>query len=109
MKIPKRFKLLGHTIEVTEDAGAFYEKQTYGRCSYEGKWIKLTPKDQNHPITQGSLEQTFLHELLHMCFYHTEQAKLNENEAFIDLLAALLHQALESMEYDERSSSGKTP
>ena len=99
MEIPKRFKLLGHSIEVIEDAEMFYDKSVYGRCSYEGKWIKLAFPAPSHPVTQGSLEHTFLHELVHMIFYHTEQSKLNENEDFVDLVAGLLHQALTTMEY----------
>lgn len=100
MEIPKRFKLLGHTIEVTSENGRFYEKGSYGACSYESKWIKLVQPSEHHPITDGSLEQTFLHELVHMCLYHTEQSQLNENEGFVDLMAALLHQALTTMEYE---------
>lgn len=99
MKIPKRFKLLGHTIEVKEDPAGMYENRRFGAACYESKWINLTPKSPAHPITQSSLEHTFLHELVHMCLYHTEQAALNENENFVDLFAGLLHQALTTMEY----------
>ena len=101
MKIPKRFKLLGHTIEVSTSNEQYYEKKTYGSCSFEGKWIKLVNPSEHHPITQGSLEQTFLHELVHLCLYHTEQNKLGDNEAFVDLMSALIHQALTTMEYKE--------
>lgn len=103
MQIPKRFKLLGHTIEVIEAPGEYHDYNRYGATSYEGKWIKLVPPDKNHPITQGSLEHTFLHEVLHMCLYHTEKADLNNNEGFVDLLAGLLHQALTTMEYDNET------
>lgn len=100
MKIPKSFKLLGHTIEVIEEPAGFYENNRYGACNYEGKWIKLAPPAPSHPVTQGSFEHTFLHELVHMVFYHTEQSGLNKNEDFVDLVAGLLHQALTTMEYD---------
>lgn len=100
MQIPKRFKLLGHTIEVLEDKVMFFEKQNYGKCCYEGKWIKLVHPSDQHPITQTSLEHTFMHELVHICLYHTEQGQLNDNEGFVDTLAGLLHQALTTMEYE---------
>ncbi len=100
MQIPKRFKLLGHTIEVIDDPARFYEHRSYGTCSYESKWIKIVPPSDSHPITQSSLEHTFVHELLHHCFYLTEQSKMNDNEEFIDLLAGLIHQALTTMEYE---------
>jgi hypothetical protein len=105
MKIPKRFKLLGHTIEVGEDHDGYYQRQRYGCASYEGKWIKLQLPTQAHPITQSSLEHTFMHELVHMCLYHTEQCQLNDNEAFVDSFAGLLHQALTTMEFEPETES----
>lgn len=100
MRIPKRFKLLGHTIEVKEEPERFFERNSYGACSYESKWIKLVPKSESHPVTQSSVEHTFIHELVHMCLYHTEQGQLNDNEGFVDTMAGLLHQALTTMEYE---------
>ena len=100
MKIPKRFKLLGHTIEISEEPERFFERGAYGACSYEGKWIKIVPKSDSHPVTQSSIEHTFLHELTHVLLYHTEQSQLSDNEKFVDTFAGLLHQALTTMEYD---------
>lgn len=105
MQIPERFKLLGHVIEVKYDPERFFEKGSLAACSYEGKWIKLVPPSESHPITQTSLEHTFLHELLHMCIELTEQRQLNDNEKFIDTLAGLLHQAITTMEYDDKGES----
>jgi hypothetical protein len=108
MRIPVRFKLLGHTIVVSYEPEAHYDKGRYGACSFEGKWIKLCPPAPSMPITQSSLEHTFLHELGHMILYHChglEKTKgdsaLYDNEAFVDFYAGLLHQALTTMEYDE--------
>lgn len=100
MRIPARFKLLGHIIEVKHDPEMFYQSRSYGRACFESKWIKIAPPSASHPITQTSLEHTFIHELLHMCLYHTEQSQLNDNEGFVDTLAGLLHQALTTAEYD---------
>lgn len=100
MKIPKRFKLLGHTVEVKGEPEGYFEKHRFGAANYEGKWIKITTAGPSHPVTQSSIEHTFMHELVHMCLYHTEQSQLNDNEGFVDALAGLLHQALTTMEYD---------
>lgn len=103
MKIPVRFKLLGHTIEVSNDNQRYFDKGSFGACCYEGKWIKLVQPSEHHPITQGSLEHTFCHELTHMLLYYADAAanvNLRDNEGFVDLLAGLLHQALTTMEYD---------
>ena len=100
MKIPKRFKLLGHTVEVKDEPAGHYEKGRHGACNFEAKWIKITPRSDSHPVTQSSVEHTFIHELVHMCIYHTEQHQLNDNEGFIDSLAGLIHQALTTAEYE---------
>lgn len=100
MEIPKRFKLLGHTVEVQYRPADFYENGRHGAASYEQKVIRLTSRSDAHPVTQSSLEHTFLHEVIHHCLYHTEQAALNGNENFVDLLAGLLHQVLTTMEHD---------
>lgn len=108
MRIPSRFKLLGHTITVSYEPEAHYEKARYGACSFEGKWIKLCPPSPSHPITQSSLEHTFLHELNHMILYHChglEKVKgdipLYDNEPFVEFYAGLMHQALTTMEYGD--------
>lgn len=51
-------------------------------------------------------EQTFMHELVHFIIYHSgaayrgkDHAVMHQDEAFIDLTAQLLHQALTTMEY----------
>ena len=62
--------------------------------------IKLTPISPAHPIPDSSIEHTFIHELVHMCLYHTEQYELGKNEGFVDAFAGLLHQALTTMEYE---------
>ena len=101
MQIPERFKLLGHQIEVKYDPERYFERGAFGACSYEGKWIKLVPPGESHPISQTSLEHSFFHELLHLCIECTEQSQLNDNEKFVDTLAGLLHQAITTMEYGE--------
>ena len=98
MIIPRSFKLLGHTIDVSEEPDLFFKGGNYGSSSMEGKWIKLAPPSPGHTITQSSLEHTFLHELVHLCLYHTEQFVLNKNEGFVDLMAGLLHQAFTTSE-----------
>ncbi len=100
MQIPKRFKLLGYTIEVKEEPAAYWENGRYGACTIEGGWIKIAPISEAHPVSQSSVERTFFHELTHLCLDCTEQADLSKNEKFVDAFAGLLHQAVTTMEYD---------
>lgn len=100
MKIPHSFKLLGHTVTVKhDDAAGYYESGRFGRCSFEQKIIKLVPISAAHPVSRSSLEHTYMHELVHMCLYHTGRNDLNDNEEFVDLLAGLLHQAIDTADY----------
>jgi hypothetical protein len=107
MRIPKRFKLLGHTIEVTESPGMYYDRRAYGKCEWEKHTIKIVPISPSHPVDQTSIEQTFIHEMLHHCLYYTEQAALNDNENFVDMMAAMIHQCLTTMEYEDDCRGGK--
>ena len=106
MQIPSSFKLLGHTITVEEELTGMYEKGRYGCSGFETKFIRITPKGPQHPVTETSIEHTFLHELVHHILYYSDLAadvksgaRLCDQEAFVDLFAGLLHQALTTMEY----------
>ncbi len=101
MRIPKRFKLLGHTYDVSFEAGMHFNEGRHACSSFEGKWVKLMKHDENYPVSETSIEQSFLHELVHQCLYYTEQQELNKNEGFVDCLAGLLHQAFTTAEYDD--------
>jgi predicted SprT family Zn-dependent metalloprotease len=98
MRIPKKFKLYGLTINVKLDD----KMQKEGRCGqsvYRENKIRLNPKIK----TRDCLEQTYLHELLHFVLLHSKVVntyklengkELHLDEDFIDNIASLLHQAI---------------
>lgn len=100
MKIPKRFKLLGHTITVEYDSMLDGRNGCIGEARYTTNSIALQPNTDtfNRPVSQQ--EQVFLHELTHHILNEMNEHELRGNEKFVDIFASLLHQALTSMEYE---------
>lgn len=90
MKIPKSFRLLGqtYTVEVVlpqdwknEDAVGIFRPHM--------RRIELLFNS-----SREALEQAFFHELTHAALNAMGKDKLYKDEAFVDLLAGLFHQAL---------------
>lgn len=108
MNIPKRFKLLGHTIDVADNERLSFERNWTGAACYEECRIELMPISERYPAHSTKREQTFCHELSHFLLYYAGAAINHElggkyahqNEELVDLLGSLLHQALTTMEYE---------
>lgn len=112
MKIPKRFKLMGATIEVKEDPTLMFDRNWHGSADFSRGEISLQPINAAFPVSATTREQTFLHELVHHIAFHAGAAvnhelkqNLHKNEDFTDLFSALLHQALTTMEYEEEKQA----
>ena len=107
MQIPKRFKLLGHTIEVIENRKMLNERGWTGAAYYDECRLELLPTSDFKLVPESKAQQTFCHELSHFLSYYAGAAVnhklggdyLHQNEEFVDLLGSLLHQALTTMEY----------
>jgi hypothetical protein len=93
MRIPSSFRLMGHTIKVKAiPAEKWKHKDCIGLYNYEKQLIELKDGGETMP------GHTFLHEVMHACLSAMGH-KLNSNEAFVDQLSGLLHQAFTSAKY----------
>lgn len=109
MRIPKRFKLMGHTIEVIYDARHFIERDAkVAFASYRLNQIQMRPVTEADPRTEEQQGHDFYHELMHFIFYFAgaayhpaKQEYMHQDEGFVDLTAGLLHQALTTMQYED--------
>lgn len=101
MKIPKKFKLYGHTINVVYDEKLMHEKDNRGEARYRDYLIKLMPVTTCNLRPLACVEETFCHELMHFILYKGGYEKENEDEQMVDRLGNLLHQALTTMEYED--------
>jgi hypothetical protein len=100
MRIPTRFKLLGHTITVEYDHMLDGRNGCTGEARYTTNSIALQPNTDtfNRPTSQR--EHVFLHELTHHILNEMNEHDLRSNEKFVDVFSGLLHQALTTMEYE---------
>jgi hypothetical protein len=101
MRIPKKFKQHGRTIRVKWDKTLIQECGRVAEVSYRSDEIRLQPPSESHLRPRRKIEQSYLHEMLHHIFNESTVALKDEyaeevrsNEAFVDLTAGLLHQAL---------------
>ena len=104
MKIPKRFKLFGQSIEVEFDPTLNSERDWNGAASYRTNKIQLQPHSIQTPRNDSQIGQTFCHELVHHLLYAANAKEgekwLHSDEVLVDLLGSLLHQALTTAEYE---------
>jgi predicted SprT family Zn-dependent metalloprotease len=98
MKIPKRFKLLGATIEVVENPNLVREEGWCGVAKYSMHIIELAPVNSALQCSNTYIEQTFCHELVHFLLHATGEP-IRHNEQFTEILGNCLHQVLTTMEY----------
>jgi predicted SprT family Zn-dependent metalloprotease len=106
-KIPKRFKLMGQTINVSIDENDFINMDNWvGMAVYRTNKICILPSTDKNPISQEQMHQTFFHELMHFITYHAgssysgKEEYMHKEEGFVELMGSLLHQAIITFEGD---------
>ena len=93
--IPNFFNLAGHQITVKEDRCMSYERDLEGLASYIDNTIYLANNDQKYrEYPESNKKVTFLHELVHFILNIMGRDALNSDEAFVNLFAELLYQAM---------------
>jgi predicted SprT family Zn-dependent metalloprotease len=108
MRIPKRFKLLGATIEVVENPKLMNDRNWNGAACYDDHRIELLPITDATPRNPVYVEQTFCHELMHFLLHAgggpvnhlMDKDYIHNKEEFVELMGNLLHQVLTTMEYE---------
>ena len=94
MRIPKSFKLMGHTFMVMVDEKILVDESLQGQADYRAKTITVLPPDNHYGYNRSSIEQTFCHELFHHLFETLSLTEMQNDEKLIDNLGSLLHQFL---------------
>lgn len=101
MRIPKRFKLCGQTIEVVFDELLIHKNDNRGEAVYRDNTIKLMPAITGNPTPKTAIEEAFCHEMTHFILHTAGYRDEASDEAMVFRLGHLLHQALTTMEYEE--------
>lgn len=99
MKIPKKFKIHGQTIEVKFDDKLFSAQDVLGVALLRKNLIKIQDNNTGFKRPKTQIEQTFLHELVHMILEANHYRELNDDEKFVEQFSTCLHQVLTTMEY----------
>ena len=94
MKIPKKLKLFGQTINVEFVDNLINDRDAVGLAIYRENKILLQKNVDGTKITKEMMEQTFIHEVTHFIIYLMGENELQNNEKFIDILSSLFHQFL---------------
>lgn len=101
--IPKKFKIYGRTITVEYVDDLLYDDDYHGLANYrKGKIILQTPSKQV-PISDETLEATFLHELMHHVLYATSDNRediLFKDEELVERISGVLHQVIQTCEFN---------
>jgi hypothetical protein len=99
--IPSSFMLGGLTIEVVRDETMVRTKSLIGEARYNEQVIRI---DTGAAPLQ-TVEQTFIHELVHWIFYLMNEDELRNNEKLVDLFSHFLYQALVTAKHEPDASS----
>jgi rubrerythrin len=94
--IPSSFWLGGLKIDVEYDNTLARNKNFIGEARYSEQRVVLDPSVS--PIQ--TLEQSFLHELVHWIFYLMNEDELRNNEKIVDLFSHFLYQALVTAKHE---------
>ena len=99
MKIPKKFKLFGSTININfQDSRLSYQSRL-GDCSYIEGEINLCKEYQGENLSEDVIIDTFYHEKVHVILDGMGEHELSANEKFVDVFSKLLRQSDETAEY----------
>ena len=100
MQIPVSFWLYGQKITVESVDHLIEDEDNVGEVLFRKNLIRLQRNNAGVTRPQTQAESTFCHELVHYILFMMEESDLRGNEKFVDHFGRLLHQALNSMEYE---------
>lgn len=99
LKIPKKFKLFGTTVNVVWDNKRMNDMKCYGLCTYSNSEITLSTKANATKLSSDRIMDTFYHERTHAILDAMNEDDLSSNEKFVDVFSKLLRQADETAKY----------
>lgn len=97
MKIPKKFKVFDSEIKIIIDPDLISNNQCSGQY-YDGSGI-IKLQGINDTFTADAQEISFFHELVHCSLEAIGEAKLSQNENFVERLGRVFKQIINTMEF----------
>lgn len=91
-RLPKTFRLLGHTIKVKPRPGLHSKEAAYGMWVQHELTIYIDPD-----MPPSLLAHTFWHEATHAVLDLTGFTQMSENEVLVDSIGGALAQIIETL------------
>lgn len=99
-RIPSSVQMLGQRIETRYDETLTAVDGSVGEARYGQSEIVLQTSTVAYKRTPEQIEGAYLHELIHYAFNFMGENEMRQNEKLVSILAGLLHQALQTAEYE---------
>lgn len=99
MRIPKKFRLFGTTVDVKYDDRRLNDMESYGVSEYTTCEILIAKTSRGEELSEDRIIDTFYHERTHMILDSMKENELSANEKFVDVFSKLLRQADETAEF----------
>lgn len=99
MNIPTSFQLFGQTINIEFNEQRCSDLEAIGATRDCMNKIILTKSDKGEVLPDDTIEQVFLHEVVHQILDKICEYKLAKDERFVDLFSKALHQFITTCEY----------
>jgi hypothetical protein len=96
---PKQFNIFGHTIKIRYSDILLQKSDNVGETFYRTNEIVLQKNSRSVIRPDTQIQQTYLHEVMHIIFNEIGEGELRNNEKLVDLIANALHQVLTTSKY----------
>ena len=97
IKIPQKIEVLGSTIDIVWDNDYCERSNLLGEADNNHNRILLKEKHENILIKDDALEETFIHELVHLVFRKIGRKDLYDDETLVESLSNTLHQVIKQL------------
>jgi hypothetical protein len=109
IRIPKRFSLLGQTIDVELVDHLSGLNGTLGEARTFQNNIMLQKNVDGMPLPESQRVKIFWHEALHIILHNMGLNEEASDEKFVDLMAGMIYNVISTMEFDDAKPRKKTP
>lgn len=99
MKIPKKFKLFGTTINIIVDNKLMDNENSFGLSEFSKSQITISKKHKGEKLKDDVIIDTYYHEKVHMILDSMHEYKLSSNEKFVEIFSKLLRQSDETVKF----------
>mgnify|MGYP003990634271 CR=1 FL=1 len=95
MKIPKKVKIGGVYYPITQVENLYQDFNAWGRVDISTQQIYLQMNTPVSPISDGRMQQSLVHEIVHVMLDDVGHRELSKDEDFVERFSNILYQVIE--------------